>query len=88
MVTLRDYQVTAADRVLADLNKNCILVIPTGGGKTVVAVEIVRRVGQPVLWLAHRKELIDQSDAHLQAHGLRTGIIMAGYAPPAGGSKY
>jgi len=35
----------------------------------------------PTLWLAHRKELIDQGAERLESHGLSTGIIKAGYAP-------
>lgn len=78
---LRDYQQRAVDAVIAALSRRPILVLPTGGGKTVCATAIVERLGLPTLWLAHRKELIDQAAHRLDAHGLSVGIIMAGYAP-------
>lgn len=67
--TLRPYQ----SRAIADLReairsgtKRVLLVLPTGGGKTVIAEEITRRhiaQGGRVLFLAHRDELIRQSAA-------------------------
>jgi superfamily II DNA or RNA helicase len=78
---LRDYQRRAVEAVTAVLDRRPILVSPTGSGKTTMATEIVERRNVPTLWLAHRKELIDQAAARLQAHGLTTGIVMAGYDP-------
>lgn len=51
-----------------------------------MATALVERLGVPVLWLAHRKELIDQAAERLAAHGLRAGVVMAGYQsdPDAG----
>lgn len=77
--TLRDYQAGAVDQVIASLPSNPVLVAPTGSGKTVMGVALVERVGVPVLWLAHRKELIDQAAERLAHHGLTVGIIMAGH---------
>jgi superfamily II DNA or RNA helicase len=76
---LRDYQRRAVDDVIAKLDRRPILVSPTGSGKTTMATEIVERLGVPTLWLAHRKELIDQAAERLEAHGLTTGIVMSGY---------
>lgn len=76
---LRDYQLTAVDGVIASLPNNPILVAPTGSGKTVMATAIVEHLGVPTLWLAHRKELIDQAAHRLESHGLHAGIVMAGY---------
>ena len=78
-VILRDYQRNAVDRVKAALDKRPILVAPTGSGKTVMAVALVQELGLPTLWLAHRKELIDQAASHLQSLGLWCGRIMSGY---------
>ena len=78
---LRDYQARAVEQVLEKLGRRPILVSPTGSGKTTMATEIVQRLGMPTLWLAHRKELIDQAAERLAAHGLDVGIVMAGYAP-------
>lgn len=79
--TLRDYQRRAVDGVVAALGRRPILVAPTGSGKTVMATALVDGLAVPTLWLAHRKELIDQAAHRLAAHGLSVGIIMAGYAP-------
>ncbi len=76
---LRDYQERAVETVIAKLDQRPILVSPTGSGKTTMATEIVERLGRPTLWLAHRKELIDQAAERLAAHGLRSGIVMAGF---------
>ena len=77
---LRDYQEQAVSEVITKLGSRPILVSPTGSGKTTMATEIVERLGAPTLWLAHRKELIDQAAERLAAHGLSTGVIMSGYA--------
>ena len=75
---LRPYQVTAVEAVLgAD---NPVLTLPTGAGKTVCAVEIIRRHAGPVLFLAHRRELIAQAAAHLLRYGITAGVIQSGYA--------
>lgn len=78
---LRDYQQRAVQNVIAALDRRPILVAPTGSGKTVMATALVEELGASTLWLAHRKELIDQAAKRLEAHGLVCGIIMAGYAP-------
>ena len=76
---LRDYQRNAVDRVRTVLDRRPILVAPTGSGKTVMAVALVEELAAPTLWLAHRKELIDQAASHLQSLGLWCGRIMSGY---------
>ncbi len=76
---LRPYQSSAIADVLAALDRSPILVLPTGAGKTVCAVEVVKRHGGHCLWLAHRMELIEQAATRLEAHGLNVGIIKAGY---------
>ena len=75
---LRDYQSRAVENVVAAIQRRPILVAPTGSGKTQVATSIIERLGVPTLWLAHRKELIDQAAQRLTAHGVSAGIIMAG----------
>jgi DNA repair protein RadD len=76
MTALRPYQ----ERAIADLRATYAagrrapcLVLPTGAGKTVVASTIIRSAvarGQRCLFLAHRRELIDQSVAKLEACGV------------------
>ncbi len=78
---LRDYQQRAVGHVIEVIDRGPILVAPTASGKTVMATAMVEHLRVPTLWLAHRKELIDQAAQRLEAHGLTTGIIMAGFAP-------
>jgi DNA repair protein RadD len=73
---LREYQI----RAIADLRacyaagkRAPCLVLPTGGGKTVIAASIVKGAidrGNRVLFLAHRSELLDQTLAKLSNAGL------------------
>lgn len=56
-----------------------LCVAPTGSGKTIMAVEIMKwevaRMGS-VLFFAHRRELIKQCSSKLESYGLEHGIIM------------
>lgn len=57
-----------------------LLVAPTGAGKTRIGVELVtaalsRPGADGVLWLAHRKELLQQAHARLLAEGLATSDV-------------
>ncbi len=57
-----------------------LLVAPTGAGKTVCAAALIRFVlslGWRCLFLAHRKELIDQASKKLDAVGIDHGVVMA-----------
>jgi DNA repair protein RadD len=63
---LRDYQLQAIESLRAEYQRDiraALLVSPTGSGKTVIMGEIIRSalaLQSCVLFLAHRKELIDQ----------------------------
>jgi DNA repair protein RadD len=75
-VNLRPYQ----ERAISDLRaqfaagkRAACLVLPTGGGKTVIAAAIVRGAverGNRVLFLAHRSELLDQTVSKLEHAGI------------------
>ena len=75
-LTLRDYQSEAIDAVwkhLASSDGNCIGVLPTGTGKSLVLAEFVRRAlaeypGTRILILQHVRELIAQNMAELLRH--------------------
>lgn len=82
-LSLRPYQLDAIeairDRVRAGYKKIAV-VMPTGGGKTIVAGALIKSAnerGTPGLFMAHRKELIDQSVEKLQRFGVHAGVIMA-----------
>jgi len=85
MFHLREYQENAIAQAAVKISQGCrsqILVSPTGSGKTVIAAHIILRSivkGNSVLFLAHRKELIDQCSKKLNGLSLPHGIIMAGH---------
>ena len=82
---LRDYQNLAISNVRKSYeagNKNVLLTLPTGAGKTVIFSEITRLAGLKganVLILVHRKELIDQAGDKLTKADVKYGIIAAGH---------
>jgi DNA repair protein RadD len=84
---LRDYQRSALEGVRTELrrgHKRVVLVAPTGSGKTTIASEMIRSAeakGNSVLFVAHRRELIEQAVARLAEHGIDAGVIMAGHKP-------
>ena len=60
-----------------------LIVCPTGGGKTRIGVSICAGAlarGNRVLWLAHRRELVEQAAADLRRSGATgLGFIQAGH---------
>ena len=87
MITLHQFQqdaVAEIERHIAEGRRRALLVAPTGSGKTVIASELIRRwivQYRRVLFLAHRREIIDQTSAKLTANGVRHGIIMSQVSP-------
>lgn len=82
---LRPYQLAAVESAVASATamRRPILVAPTGSGKTVMGVAAAMRIigkGR-ALWLAHRKELVEQATKHVEHAGGVAGIIMAGFEP-------
>jgi superfamily II DNA or RNA helicase len=79
---LRPYQqeaLTAIDEALARGVRRQLLALPTGGGKTVVFSELVRRRPGRALILAHRDRLIQQAHDKLATviEPARLGIVKA-----------
>lgn len=83
-ITLRPYQVDAVDDLRSFARKGhkaIILQAGTGSGKTYMACEVIKSAiakGKHVLFLAHRRGLIDQTGLKLSTYGIPHGIIMAG----------
>ena len=83
-MNLRGYQSRAIDDTRAAIRDGArapLLVLPTGGGKTVIFSAIAQSAasrGRRVLILVHRRELIHQTSSKLAWVGLDHGIIAAG----------
>ena len=84
-VQLRDYQldvIARARRRIAEGRRRVLVVAPTGAGKTHVSSEIAKcswQKGKRVLFIAHRRRLIEQKSQRLDLFGVPHGIIMDGY---------
>ena len=64
-------------------HKRALLVIATGGGKTVTSSSIIKSAvakGKRCIFLAHRKELIDQCSKTLSFLGVDHGVIKRGHS--------
>jgi superfamily II DNA or RNA helicase len=85
MTELRPYQndvLAEVDQLIAAGTRRIIIVAPTGAGKTVIAADIIQSAhinGQRALVLAHTREIIRQTSAKLFEHGIKHGIIQAGF---------
>jgi DNA repair protein RadD len=86
-ISLYAFQLNAIDEIeqhIAEGRRKLLLVAPTGSGKTVIASELIRRYvtnHRTILFLAHRREIIQQTSAKLTANSVRHGIFMAGIEP-------
>lgn len=58
-IDLYDYQKDAVNVMVK--NKGGVLVSPCGSGKTIMGIEIVRRIGKPFIWLVHTGDLLRQA---------------------------
>lgn len=78
---LRPYQTRYVQRsreLYAKGHRSILLVLPTGAGKTILAVALVQSLfgkGGRVLWIVHRAELIKQAAQALRKYGVPCGII-------------
>lgn len=79
-IDLYPYQQTAVEKAIKA--KNGVLVMPCGGGKTMVGLELIARIGGRALWLTHTQDLLSQSmeraNAVLDVVNGRNGTITAG----------
>jgi DNA repair protein RadD len=93
-ITLRPYQYRDVERIRAAFRagkRAPLYVAPTGSGKTVVFAYVcagAARLGNPVLVLCHRVELIDQISQALEREQVAHGFIAAGYPYVRGHQVY
>ena len=87
-IQLRNYQLELIQQVFRHwgCGEHGVMVqLPTGGGKTIIFCAIANEFiskSEPVLVIAHRRELIIQAANKLEAvAGMPVGIIKAGYKP-------
>ena len=81
---LRPYQRQMLDDIDSAPGQRPMVVLPTGGGKTIVFAEAIRRAvaaRRSALVIAHRREIIGQTSDKLRDVGVVHGIIMAGVEP-------
>ena len=75
---LRDFQIVAkggVNQAWAEGARNVMLVMATGGGKTVLFSDIVKEQDTPSALISHRQELVGQSCLALNREGVPHGII-------------
>lgn len=84
---LRPYQARLVEEARAAYRggaRAILIVLPTGGGKTRVGGEFVLSAvarERRVLWLAHRRELVEQAYRRLRADGLEDVSVIAAPLP-------
>ena len=84
MITPHEYQLTAARQIWSAHHhgmRSVLLVAPTGSGKTVIASfyiqQILKHLKRGAMFMAHRREIIDQTHFKLAQSGVNAGFIMA-----------
>ena len=80
---LRDYQkqLIGDSRKSLQTARRTLVVLPTGGGKSVILTAISKSLqgkGKRALIVAHRKEIVNQLCAHAQKQGVPFGRVMPG----------
>jgi superfamily II DNA or RNA helicase len=81
---LRNYQLSALDSIAKEYkagHRHILVCSPTGSGKGVILSEMIRRAslkGSEVLFLVHRREIVEQVATHLENMLVKNGVIMAG----------
>ena len=78
-IPLYDFQREALDAVHANRAKGItrsVIVIPTGGGKTLTAVHLIAEVGLPAVFICHREELVDQTRKKLREFDPSTTVAI------------
>jgi DNA repair protein RadD len=81
----RDYQIRLFNDVRTAIGqgkRKILIVLPTGAGKGRCAARIMQMSstkGNPSVFFAEQRELIEQINAHLASFSLPSNVVMAGY---------
>lgn len=81
---LRDYQIQIIKNVYRSWiqgHKRPCIVAPCGSGKTVIASELAKQttdLGEKVLFIVHRKEIRDQTEATFRKYGVNMELCTVG----------
>ncbi len=71
---LRDYQQEASDSAVCffrtNNDRNGLLILPTGAGKSLVIADIAFRLGEPLLVLQPSREILSQNYRKLKSYGV------------------
>lgn len=69
---LRDYQQSASDAAVHAFHtgRNGLIIVPTGGGKSLIIADIAARLGQQLLVLQPSKEILEQNYLKLRSYGI------------------
>lgn len=84
MLKLRDYQLETIEKIQQSMHnghRSIIVQQPPRTGKTVIMAEIARRAtlkGNRVLWMVHRKEIVEQARKTFIAHGVDMELVKLG----------
>lgn len=84
MAQLRPYQAALLrdiEDAFAEGERRLVVQVPTGGGKTILAAELVRRLHRRVLYVVPSVEILDQTLAKLRAVGVQPEVVRAGVWP-------
>jgi len=79
---LRLYQKQASDAAVQAFQSksadNGILILPTGGGKSLIIADIASRIDSPLLVMQPSKEILEQNVAKLKSYGIKDcGVFSA-----------
>lgn len=91
---VREYQRAAAESISANWRagrNRVVLQSPTGSGKTLTSAYMIEKAvrrGKRVLFLAHRRRLIEQVAKTLKRFGIAYGIVMASLPDDAKGAAW
>ena len=83
MLEDREYQGQSIEDLrvgFREKHKRQVLAAPTGAGKSVIMLEMIKKAlekGSRIAFICERRILVDQFSKHLDAHGIDHGVLMS-----------